>query len=355
VPDDSRNPTIALIAISALIVIGAPVAHSMGGVTLTLLVLGAVIIAAGIVASAPSFRPASSAQARVQRYTVAVLFTVSVALFASESIWLPLVNHLLGAMDLAAIQKMPFWQGLLVLVVLGAVLWALHLIWARSPGLHGISVESPDPSDSHREASDQADRTPADESPRNAALVPNSRAFEPATAALDKANSASAPQSTSRRPPQGTTRHSAMRIYLCHARANKRDVRGLRSVLRTDGFASWIAADDILPGQDRDLEVSKAVRLSKVVIVCLSRVAFTEIGVIHDDISHVLDIAQHQPQGSIYIIPLLLEPCKMQRRLARLQCVNWYEGSVSFRLRKALLHCAEELGIDQLPASLNNT
>jgi hypothetical protein len=55
----------------------------------------------------------------------------------------------------------------------------------------------------------------------------------------------------------------SLKVFLCHARADRDPVRGLYARLTQDGVDrfAWLDKAKLLPGQDWELEIRKAVRL----------------------------------------------------------------------------------------------
>ena len=51
-----------------------------------------------------------------------------------------------------------------------------------------------------------------------------------------------------------------LKVFLCHAHADRDSVRGLYSRLTQDGVDAWLDKAKLLPGQDWELEIRKAVR-----------------------------------------------------------------------------------------------
>ena len=69
--------------------------------------------------------------------------------------------------------------------------------------------------------------------------------------------------------------------------------------------------EDILVGQDWEREITKAVHATDLVIVCLSGHSVTKKGYIQKEIGLALDVADEQPEGAIFVIPLILEDCEV--------------------------------------------
>ena len=138
---------------------------------------------------------------------------------------------------------------------------------------------------------------------------------------------------------EGTNKRQSQRpmlVFLCHSSDDKPIIRDLYYRLKNDGIKPWLDEEDILPGQAWEREIPNAVRASDVVIVCLSKGATTKTGYIQKEIKYALDIADEQPEGAIFIIPLKLEECDIPDRLRRWQWVNYYDQSGYDRLLQSL-------------------
>lgn len=51
-----------------------------------------------------------------------------------------------------------------------------------------------------------------------------------------------------------------LKVFLCHAHADRDAVRALYTRLTNDGVDAWLDKEKLLPGQDWELEIKKAVR-----------------------------------------------------------------------------------------------
>ena len=149
-------------------------------------------------------------------------------------------------------------------------------------------------------------------------------------------------------PPLSSSR--ALRVFLCHSSADKPAVRELHQRLCADGIDAWLDEENLLPGQDWQREIPRAVRQSDAVIVCLSRGSINRAGYIQKEIKFALDVADEQPEDTIFLIPLKLEDCEMPERLSRWQWVNHFDPNGYARLMKALRARAGSLGATAAPA-----
>ncbi|KAF5422584.1 MAG: Formylglycine-generating enzyme, required for sulfatase activity, contains SUMF1/FGE domain [Candidatus Methanocomedens sp.] len=110
-----------------------------------------------------------------------------------------------------------------------------------------------------------------------------------------------------------------------------------------DGFDPWLDEKKLLPGQEWEVEIPKAVKTSDVVIVCLSHKAINKSGYVQKEIKFALDKAEEQPEGTIFLIPLKLEECDVPERLQRWQWVNLFEEEGHERLMSSLRIRAEKI------------
>jgi formylglycine-generating enzyme required for sulfatase activity len=141
----------------------------------------------------------------------------------------------------------------------------------------------------------------------------------------------------------------SLRVFLCHSSADKPAVRELYRRLHDDGLEPWLDEEDLLPGQDWQRAIPKAVRDSDVVLVCLSRNSINKAGYVQKEIKFALDVADEQPEETIFLIPLKLEECDVPERLSRWQWVNLFNPNGYERLRRALRVRATSLGLSPAP------
>jgi len=127
-----------------------------------------------------------------------------------------------------------------------------------------------------------------------------------------------------------------LKVFLCHSKDDKLKVRKLYKSLIADNFDVWLDEVKIMPGQDWDLEIKKAVRNSDTVIVCLSNSSITKEGYIQKEIRFALDIADEKPEGTIFLIPVRLEVCNVPNRISRFQWVDLFQKVGYTKLKESL-------------------
>jgi hypothetical protein len=146
-------------------------------------------------------------------------------------------------------------------------------------------------------------------------------------------------------PVKNAEQSRQLRVFLCHASGDKPAVRNLYKRLVDNGIEPWLDEINLLPGHDWQVEVSKAVRHSDVVIVCLSPASVRKTGFVQKEIGYALDVAEEQPEGSIFLVPLRLEDCVVPERLRRFQWANLHSYDGFDRLMRSLEARSVALGL----------
>lgn len=144
---------------------------------------------------------------------------------------------------------------------------------------------------------------------------------------------------------ENTSPAQQLKVFLCHASNDKAIVRSLYKKLLSVGADPWLDEEKLLPGADWEFEIRRAVRDSHVVMICLSRNSLTKEGFVHKEIRFALNTAEEKPEGTIYIIPVKLEPCAVPESMRRWHWVNYYEERGVERLLGSLRARSSSLGL----------
>lgn len=146
-----------------------------------------------------------------------------------------------------------------------------------------------------------------------------------------------------------------LRVFLCHASQDKPVVWRLHRYLKQHGVEPWLDQEELLPGQNWEVEISKALDASDVILVCLSKTSISKEGFVQKEISFALDKALEKPEGMIFIIPVKLEECELPRSLNRYHWVDLFRDGGRKRLLMGLNRRATELGEDVSPLLMEDT
>jgi formylglycine-generating enzyme required for sulfatase activity len=129
-----------------------------------------------------------------------------------------------------------------------------------------------------------------------------------------------------------------LRVFLCHASQDKPAVRELYKRLAAESWINpWLDEENLLPGQDFDLEIYKATRDADAIIICLSKVSVVKEGYVNREIRRVLSIYEEKLPGAIYLIPLRLDECEPSfEQLKKLHWVDYFAPNTHEKLIRSL-------------------
>src|SRR5687768_15475421 len=139
-----------------------------------------------------------------------------------------------------------------------------------------------------------------------------------------------------------------LKVFLCHASADKPAVRKLYRYLRSKGMDPWLDEFKLLPGQRWQEEIPKALYASDAIIVLLSKNSITKEGYVQREIKFALDKALDMPEGRIFLIPARIEECEIPESLKSYQWVDLFQKNWNRRLMSSLNERITQLGLTLL-------
>lgn len=139
-----------------------------------------------------------------------------------------------------------------------------------------------------------------------------------------------------------------LQVFLCHASQDKKKVRELnRRLLAQPWIDPWLDEEKLLPGQEWDLEIQKAIRAADIIIVCLSKESVSKEGYVQKEFRRALSYAEEKPEGTTFIIPLRLDDCETPSKFQQWQWVDYSAENAWEKLLQSLRLRAGKLGIIQ--------
>jgi len=134
-----------------------------------------------------------------------------------------------------------------------------------------------------------------------------------------------------------------LRVFLCHSSQDKPLVRELYQRLLPESWIDpWLDKEKLLPGQDWDMEIEKAVEAADAVIVCLSNNSVTKEGYVQRELTFVLKAAEKKPEGTIYILPIRLDECSVPHKMRVWQYLDYFPDDNKEKSNKSLIQSLEQ-------------
>jgi hypothetical protein len=120
-----------------------------------------------------------------------------------------------------------------------------------------------------------------------------------------------------------TMKPRSLRVFLSHTREDKPAVRQLSNRLKNDGFDPWLDEERLLPGQNWELEIEKALRESDVILLCFSEKSINKEGFVQREFKRAMKYQEEKPEGVIFTIPVRLDQSEIPYSYHELQWVDF--------------------------------
>ena len=125
------------------------------------------------------------------------------------------------------------------------------------------------------------------------------------------------------------------KIFLAYAHEDEEKVQALYSKLSAAGFKPWMAAKDILPGEQWEVSIQNAIRGADFCLVLLSKSAGKR-GFLQNEIRRAMDVRETRLARDIYLIPARLEECEVPEILRAFHRVDLFMDKGWDRLIQAI-------------------
>ena len=135
-----------------------------------------------------------------------------------------------------------------------------------------------------------------------------------------------------------------LKVFLCHASGDKPAVRDLYKRLLAEGVDAWLDEEKLLPGQDWNDEILRALQESDAIIICLSKTSVSKEGYVQREIKEALEKAKEKPSGAIFVIPSKLDDCEIPNYLRQWQWVDLFAENGFVKLLRSLKLRADRVG-----------
>lgn len=143
--------------------------------------------------------------------------------------------------------------------------------------------------------------------------------------------------------------NQALKIFLNYASEDRPAVRELYNRLKRESWLDvWLDEARLLPGQDWNLEIRKALDEADAVLACISARSVVKEGYVQKELRSIQNKALEKPEGTIYLIPVLLEPCDIPYSLRSL---HWVDPSAEGGYERLILSLQKRAAQRKVPVT----
>ena len=130
------------------------------------------------------------------------------------------------------------------------------------------------------------------------------------------------------------------RIFISYTRADLHLVDPVYRFLSTVGCKPWMDVHNLAPGIEFRPEIEKQIRETDYFIACLSSNCVDRRGFVQKELKIALDVLDEFPFGSIFLVPVRLDPCQIPNPFLKLNYVDMFSPGAKVRLLKAFIRHA---------------
>jgi cold shock CspA family protein len=99
-------------------------------------------------------------------------------------------------------------------------------------------------------------------------------------------------------------------VFISYAKEDSEFAVKLNNDLTKAGVNTWFDKIDLIPGQNWELKIAKAIKESRYFIAILSSLSVQKKGFVQKEIRQAIRVAQEYPPHETYIIPCRIDNCE---------------------------------------------
>lgn len=122
-------------------------------------------------------------------------------------------------------------------------------------------------------------------------------------------------------------------VFISYAKEDFKYAKELFDFLKLKNYNPWLDKECLLPGQNWDLEINRALRKADFIIILISNTSITKRGYVQREYKLALKYFEEKLEDDIYLLPLKLDNCDVPFGFEKFQ---WIELSEDFGFNKVL-------------------
>jgi hypothetical protein len=129
----------------------------------------------------------------------------------------------------------------------------------------------------------------------------------------------------------------AGRVFIIYARRDAEAAKSVSDLLQRHGFSPWLDLEQLIPGQDWQAEVSRAMMDSEAAVVLLSRDLNSDSRA-NAQLRAARRVLTAREKDVFPLVPVKLDECAVPVDMEGVRCLVWSNPDSPDRLLEALAH-----------------
>lgn len=141
--------------------------------------------------------------------------------------------------------------------------------------------------------------------------------------------------------------HRQLLVFISYASEDRRHALRISRLLERAGIECWLDVTKLRAGDEWRLRIRNAITQSDAVLILLSNSSTSKEGFVQAEIRIALECYEEKPEGTLFILPVRLDPCRVPTLLQRLQWIDLFPSTrqATDRLLDALAERARQRGV----------
>jgi predicted transcriptional regulator len=121
------------------------------------------------------------------------------------------------------------------------------------------------------------------------------------------------------------------KVFVSYAKEDRPAAQRLSKDLKRSGLDPWIDVERLLPGQQWEVEIERAIEASRFFIAMLSSKSVSKVGIVQKELKKALSVWEKYSAKDVFIIPIRIDDCSPSSpELLRIQWADmfpaWEDG-----------------------------
>ena len=125
-------------------------------------------------------------------------------------------------------------------------------------------------------------------------------------------------------------------VFLSYASPDRDRVLPFHDWLQSSGYPVWMDCRQLLPGQNWNLELLRAIDAAALIVIFLSSNSVQRRGYVQRELKIAMDHLQERLSDDIYLIPILLDDVPLPDHLRGIQAISASDPECKSRIIKSL-------------------
>jgi hypothetical protein len=114
------------------------------------------------------------------------------------------------------------------------------------------------------------------------------------------------------------------KVFISYAKEDRALARRVHQALEEGGISSWLDEVRLVPGDEWEPEIDKAIESADFAVPCLSFTSVAKVGFFQAELKRLMRRQEFQPSGAAFVIPVRLEDCYVPKEFRKYQWLDLF-------------------------------